>query len=42
MKIDSINAIKQSLLLQEKFGCQVTILCKDVKVCCRWNGATLP
>jgi len=32
LKIDSINAIKQSLLLQEKYGCQVTILCKDVKV----------
>ncbi len=32
LKIDSINAIKQSLLLQEKFRCQVTILCKDVKV----------
>jgi heterodisulfide reductase subunit A len=32
LKIDSINAIKQSLLLQERFGCQVTILCKDVKV----------
>jgi heterodisulfide reductase subunit A-like polyferredoxin len=32
MKIDSINAVKQCLLLQEKFGCQVTILCKDVKV----------
>ncbi|HSB07750.1 MAG TPA: FAD-dependent oxidoreductase [Thermodesulfobacteriota bacterium] len=31
-KIDSINAIKQSLLLQEQFGCQVMILCKDVKV----------
>ncbi len=30
--IDSINAIKQSLLLQEQFGCQVMILCKDVKV----------
>jgi len=32
MKIDSINAIKQSLLFQEKFGGQVTILCRDVKV----------
>ena len=32
MKIDSINAIKQGLLLQENFGCQVAILCKDVKV----------
>jgi heterodisulfide reductase subunit A-like polyferredoxin len=32
LKIDSINAIKQGLLLQERFGCQVTILCKDVKV----------
>ena len=32
VKIDSINAIKQSLVLQENFGCQVAILCKDVKV----------
>jgi heterodisulfide reductase subunit A len=32
IKVDSINAIKQSLVLQERFGCQVTILCKDVKV----------
>ncbi len=32
VKIDSINAIKQSLLLQEKFGCQAIVLCKDVKV----------
>lgn len=32
IKIDSINAIKQGLLLQETFQCQVTILCKDVKV----------
>ena len=32
IKIDSINAIKQSLVLQENFGCQVAILCKDVKV----------
>ncbi len=31
-KVDSINAIKQSLLLQEKLNCQVAILCKDVKV----------
>jgi heterodisulfide reductase subunit A len=32
IKVDSINAIKQSLTLQEHFGCQVAILCKDVKV----------
>lgn len=32
IKVDSINAIKQSLVLQENFGCQVAILCKDVKV----------
>ena len=32
IKIDSINAVKQGLLLQETFGCQVAILCKDVKV----------
>jgi heterodisulfide reductase subunit A-like polyferredoxin len=32
IKIDSINAIKQSLQLQESFQCQVAILCKDVKV----------
>ena len=32
IKVDSINAIKQSLQLQESFQCQVTILCKDVKV----------
>ena len=32
IKIDSINAIKQSLLLQESFDCQVAVLCKDVKV----------
>ena len=32
IKIDSINAIKQGLLLRERFGCQVTILCRDVKV----------
>jgi heterodisulfide reductase subunit A len=32
IKIDSVDAIKQSLLLQENFQCQVTILCKDVKV----------
>jgi len=31
-KVDSINAIKQGLLLQETLQCQVTILCKDVKV----------
>jgi heterodisulfide reductase subunit A len=32
LKIDSINAIKQSLLFQEKFGGRVAILCRDVKV----------
>lgn len=32
IKIDSINAIKQALILQEKFQCQSIILCKDVKV----------
>ncbi|MDI7261611.1 MAG: FAD-dependent oxidoreductase [Thermodesulfobacteriota bacterium] len=32
IKIDSINAVKQSLLLQETFQCQVALLCKDVKV----------
>ncbi len=31
-KVDSINTIKQSLLVQEKLDCQVAILCKDVKV----------
>ncbi len=32
IKVDSINAVKQALVLQEKFRCQVAILCKDVKV----------
>ncbi len=32
IKVDSINAVKQSLLLQGNFQCQVAILCKDVKV----------
>lgn len=32
IKVDSINAVKQGLLLQETFQCQVAILCKDVKV----------
>ncbi len=32
IKVDSINAVKQALLLQEAFQCQVVILCKDVKV----------
>jgi heterodisulfide reductase subunit A-like polyferredoxin len=32
IKVDSINAIKQSLVLQEHFKGQVAILCKDVKV----------
>ena len=32
IKVDSINAVKQALFLQEAFQCQVAILCKDVKV----------
>jgi heterodisulfide reductase subunit A-like polyferredoxin len=32
IKVDSINAIKQSLLLQETLECQAAILCKEVKV----------
>jgi heterodisulfide reductase subunit A-like polyferredoxin len=32
IKVDSINAVKQALLLQEAFQCQVAIFCKDVKV----------
>lgn len=32
MKVDSINAVKQGLLLQEALQCHVAILCKDVKV----------
>jgi len=32
MKVDSINAVKQGLLLQEAFQCQAVILCKDLKV----------
>jgi heterodisulfide reductase subunit A-like polyferredoxin len=32
IKVDSINAIKQGLLLQENLNCQIAILCKDVKV----------
>ena len=32
IKVDSINAVKQALLIQEAFQCQVAILCKDVKV----------
>jgi len=32
INIDSINAMKQSLVLREHFGCQVVVLCKDVKV----------
>jgi heterodisulfide reductase subunit A len=32
IKVDSINAIKQSLILQETLRSQVAILCKDVKV----------
>lgn len=32
IKLDSINALKQSLLLQGSLKCQVAILCKDFKV----------
>ncbi len=32
IKIDSIHALKQSLLLQEAFQCQTVILCKELKV----------
>ena len=32
IKLDAINAIKQSLILQGSLKCQVTILCKEVKV----------
>lgn len=32
IKIDSISAIRQSLILQDLLGCQVAILCKDIKV----------
>jgi heterodisulfide reductase subunit A-like polyferredoxin len=32
IKFDAINAIKQSLILQGSLKCQVTILCKEVKV----------
>jgi heterodisulfide reductase subunit A len=32
IKVDSINAVKQALLLQGALQCQVAILCKDVKV----------
>lgn len=32
IKVDSINAVKEALLLQEAFQCQVAILCKDIKV----------
>lgn len=32
IKIDSINAIKQSLILHEKFNCQAVIIYKDIKV----------
>jgi heterodisulfide reductase subunit A len=32
IKVDSINAIKQALSLQEAFNGQAAILCKDVKV----------
>jgi len=32
VKIDSINAVKQGLLLKETRQCQVAILCKDLKV----------
>ncbi len=32
IKIDSISAIRQSLILQDLLGCQVAVLCKDIKV----------
>jgi len=32
IKVDSINAVKQAIILQETFQCQVAILCKDLKV----------
>jgi len=32
IKMDSINAVKQSLLLQDSFQCQAVILCRDLKV----------
>jgi len=32
IKIDFINALKQTLILQETYPCQVVILCKEVKV----------
>jgi heterodisulfide reductase subunit A-like polyferredoxin len=32
IQVDSINAVKQALLLQEAFQCHVAILCKDLKV----------
>ncbi len=32
IKLDAINALKQSLILQGSLKCQVAILCKDVKV----------
>lgn len=32
LKIDFFYVIQRSLPLQEKFGCQVTVLCRDVKV----------
>ncbi len=32
IKVDSMNAVKQGLLLQHGFQCQVAILCKEVKV----------
>jgi len=32
IKIDSINALRQSLILQGNFHCQVSILCNDLKV----------
>ena len=32
IKVDSINAVKQALILQETFQCQVAVLCKDLKV----------
>ena len=31
-KIDSVNAVKNAILLRDRYGCSVYILCKDVKV----------
>ncbi len=32
VKIDSIHAIKQALILRESFQCQVTVFCREIKV----------